>query len=720
MNKAQALLKRYFGYDEFRPGQQEIIDKILHGKDVLAVMPTGAGKSVCYQIPSLLFNGVTIVISPLISLMKDQVDALIQAGIPAAYINSALSSRQQDEVMENAENGKYKIVYAAPERLETDSFRKLVSRLDVPMVAVDEAHCVSQWGHDFRPSYTKIADIIALMPSRPVVAAFTATATPRVRDDIIKLLHLRQPFTLTAGFDRKNLYFEVAKPKNKTAALLQYLDKNKGKSGIVYASTRKTVDSLYQRLNSSGFPAAKYHAGMPETERTKNQDDFIYDRVNLMVATNAFGMGIDKSNISFIVHYNMPQSIESYYQEAGRAGRDGERAECILFYSASDIITNKFLIENGTDGSSKAVNLQKLNDMTNYCNTDKCLRSYLLKYFGESGAPEECGNCGNCNSQTERTDITTEAQKIMSCIVRMGERFGSGAVTDVLRGGNTRKIREMGFSKLSTFGIMKEYSAETVKEIISFLVADRYLELHGEKYPVLKLTPSARDVLRGKTTVSIKRIIKKQGTAQSGSTYADEKLFAILRGIRTRLAEQEGVPPFVIFSDATLNEMCRKYPVDKEALLHISGVGNVKLEKFGSCFSEAIKEYVEENNIQTPEKVSADTFVKKVTKTQETVNDTKMESYRLSQSGLGIDEIAKARGLKPGTVEAHLLSCLQNGMDVKASLFVTDDEEQQIMEAITLCGRGRLTPIKDALPDNISYGAIRYVLYKSRAKSREK
>ena len=713
-NEAQKLLKRYFGYDEFRPGQQEIIDKILNGEDVLAVMPTGAGKSLCYQIPALLLRGVTIVISPLISLMKDQVDALSQAGIRAAYVNSTLSSAQQDAVMKNAQNGEYKIVYAAPERLETGSFRELVGKLDVSMVAVDEAHCVSQWGHDFRPSYTKIAEMTALLPSRPGVAAFTATATPQVRDDIVRLLNLRHPFTLTTGFDRKNLYFEVVKPKNKTAALLQYLEKNKDKSGIVYASTRKTVDSLCQRLNNEGYPAAKYHAGMPEAARAKNQDDFIYDRVNLMVATNAFGMGIDKSNISFVIHYNMPQNIESYYQEAGRAGRDGEKAECLLFYSASDIATNRFLIENSTDDGSKAVNFQKLNDMVDYCNTDGCLRSYILKYFGESNVAEKCGNCGNCNSRVESTDITTETQKILSCVVRMGERFGSGMVTEVLRGSHARKIMGMGFDKLSTFGIMKEYSAETVKEIISFLVADGYLELCGEKYPVLKLAPAAGGVLHGRTAVSIRRVIRKQGTAPSGGAHADEKLFAILRGIRTRLAQQEGVPPFVVFSDATLNEMCRAYPVDRESMLRIPGVGSAKLQKFGDCFAKAIKEYVEENRIEIPESVSVDAFEKKGRKPMGQVGDTVEESYRLYQSGLGIDEIAKARGLTSGTVETHLLKCFENGKEVDASLFVTDEEEQQIMEAVRRCGRAKLTPIKKALPETISYGAIKYVLYRSR------
>ncbi len=717
MDQAQALLKRCFGYDAFRPGQREIIERIGNGEDVLAVMPTGAGKSVCYQIPAMLSRGVTIVVSPLISLMKDQVDALTQAGIPAAYLNSSLSPAQQDAAMERAENGAYKIIYAAPERLESERFRAWLMRLDIPLVAVDEAHCVSQWGHDFRPSYTKIADAVAALPSRPVVAAFTATATPRVKEDIVRLLGLRRPFLLTTGFDRPNLYFAVEKPKSKTDALLRTLQTKKDRSGIVYAATRKTVDTLCARLRGAGISAVRYHAGLPEAERVKNQEDFLYDRAGVMVATNAFGMGIDKSNISFVLHYNMPQSLESYYQEAGRAGRDGEKAECVLFYSAADIVTDRLLIENGADEGGRAASLQKLRDMVDYCNTDGCLRAFILRYFGETDAPQACGNCGSCNSQTERTDITTEAQKILSCVVRMGGRFGSGTVTEVLRGGQTRKIKELGFEQLSTFGIMKEYSVETVKEIISFLVADRYLELCGEKYPVLRPAPAAREVLRGQKPVFIRRVLRKQETGAPGAP-ADEALFSLLRGVRAELAQEEGVPPFVVFSDATLREMCQKYPGDAESLLQISGVGSVKLEKFGGRFLEAIRAYANEHGIplaqggfaSAPDAVSAE----KRRKPPGAPGDSMLESYRLCQSGQSIAEIAKTRGLAPSTVESHLLACLQSGMDIPGNLFATPDEERQIREAIRQCGRGRLAPIKAALPESIGYGAIRYVLYKYR------
>ena len=715
MDHPQQLLKRYFGYDAFRPGQEEIIEQILRGRDVLAVMPTGAGKSVCYQIPALLLGGVTVVVSPLISLMKDQVDALSQAGIRAAYVNSALSPGQQETVLGNAANGRYQIVYVAPERLETAEFCGLLQTLSVSMVAVDEAHCVSQWGHDFRPSYTKIAEVTASLPSRPVVAAFTATATPRVRDDIVRLLHLRQPFLLTTGFNRENLFFAVEKPRKKTAALLEFLGRHREQSGIVYASTRKTVEALCRQLNESGYPAVQYHAGMPEAQRTANQDDFLYDRAGLMVATNAFGMGIDKSNISFVVHYNMPQSLESYYQEAGRAGRDGEKAECILYYSAADVVTDKFLIGAGADDGEKAVRFQKLNDMVGYCNTDKCLRAYILRYFGEQNAEERCGNCSNCNSRVEKTDITVESQKILSCVVRMGERFGSGMVSDVLHGGNTRKIRQMGFDRLSTFGIMKDYPKETIREMVSFLAADGYLELCGEPYPVLKLMPPARGVLRGETAVSIRRAIRKQTLPEGEAVRVDEKLFGLLRQVRAHLAQEAGVPPFVVFSDATLREMCRRCPADRESMLAVPGVGSVKFEKFGEHFLGAIREYAAANKIEIPRQPSPADSEERKRRAADGIRGTDEESYRLYQNGLTLDEIAKTRGLARSTVEEHLLNCLKNGMPVDAGLFVTDEEERMITEAARRCGSRRLKPIKESLPETIGYTAIRFVLCKNRS-----
>lgn len=593
MNNCKELLKKYFGYDDFRNGQSEVIEHILNGTDVLAIMPTGAGKSICYQIPALLLDGVTIVISPLISLMKDQVDTLCEVGIKAALINSSLSLSEFRNVVANAKMEMYKLIYVAPERLETDIFLELIQSINVSMVAVDESHCVSQWGHDFRPSYMDISKIVGRLPKRPVIAAFTATATPQVKDDIIKLLKLKNPFSLTTGFDRENLYFRVLKPEDKFVQLIKYLNSVKGKSGIVYASTRKTVDSICEKLNKKGYLAAKYHAGLSENERSNNQESFLCDRISVMVATNAFGMGIDKSNVSFVIHYNMPKNMESYYQEAGRAGRDGESAECVLFYSASDIITNKFLIENGSEDNDKTGDYQKLNEIVAYCNTDRCLRAYILDYFGEKDTKEHCGSCGNCDSDIERTDVTLEAQKILSCIKRMGERFGSVVAADVLRGSNTEKIRALDFDKLTTYGIMREYSKETIKELISFMIAEGYIVSCGDQYPVLRLSGMALEVLKGNKKVTIKRIINKQNTAVDKKATVDKGLFDILKVIRKRIADSQNVPPFIVFSDASLNDMCKKFPVCDEDMIRVSGVGSYKLERYGKQFIAAIKSYTE-------------------------------------------------------------------------------------------------------------------------------
>jgi ATP-dependent DNA helicase RecQ len=463
------------------------------------------------------------------------------------------------------------------------------------MVAVDEAHCVSQWGHDFRPSYREISKMMERLSERPVMAAFTATATLQVKDDMLKLLKLNHPFSLTTGFDRENLYFEVLKPEDKFDQLLKYLSNVKDKSGIIYASTRKTVESICEKLIKKGYSASRYHAGLPESERSKNQEGFLCDRVNIMVATNAFGMGIDKSNISFVIHYNMPKNMESYYQEAGRAGRDGESAECILFYSASDIVTNRLLIENGSENSDKTGEYQKLNEIVAYCNTDKCLRAYILDYFGEMETKEHCGSCGNCNNHIERTDVTLEAQKIISCIKRMGERFGSVVVADVLHGSNTQKIRAMGFDKLTTYGIMREYSKDTIKELISFLIAEGYIALFGDQYPVLRLNIASFEVLHRSKKVTIKRVISKQKTHDDEKVIADSGLFNILKAIRKQIADEQNVPPFIVFSDATLNDMCKKYPTSDEKMLMVSGVGAYKLEKYGQHFISAIKSYIDEH-----------------------------------------------------------------------------------------------------------------------------
>ena len=520
-----SVLKEYFGHDSFREGQDRITDSLLGGHDVLGIMPTGAGKSICYQVPALMFDGITIVVSPLISLMKDQVSALVQSGVAAAYINSSLTHAQYLKVLQNTESGKYKIIYVAPERLCAPAFLGICRNLNISMVAVDEAHCVSQWGQDFRPSYLKIPDFIDALNSRPVVGAFTATATGAVRDDIKTLLRLVSPLVVTTGFDRPNLFFSVMQPKNKSIELMKLIKERKNESGIVYCSTRKAVEEVCELLQKNGFAATRYHAGLDENERRRNQDDFVYDRAAIMVATNAFGMGIDKSNVSFVIHYNMPKDMESYYQEAGRAGRDGRSADCILLYSAKDVRTNQFLINNSepnpdlTEDEQEEVrrrDRERLKQMTFYCTTHKCLRKFILEYFGDNG-PERCEKCSNCLSNHENTDITVDAQKIMSCVARTGQRYGKKVICDVLRGSKNERLISAGLSRQSTYGIMADCPEKRLRDIIDHLCESGYMTAQGDEYPILKLAPKSRGVLTGQETLRMMlEIPQKKKAAAAG------------------------------------------------------------------------------------------------------------------------------------------------------------------------------------------------------------
>ncbi len=603
------ILKQYFGYDRFREGQQQLINSILKGQDCLGIMPTGAGKSICFQVPALMMGGLTLIISPLISLMKDQVNSLTQAGIAAAYINSSLTENQISLALNKAKNGTYKLLYVAPERLLTVDFLELAKSVEISMLTVDEAHCISQWGQDFRPSYAKIPEFIAQLSHRPILSAFTATATPKVREDIISLLDLQEPTVLVTGFNRENLYFEVQNPKNKFKALIDFLQDKKDKSGIVYCSTRKNVGEVCQNLIDNGYNASRYHAGLSDHERQKNQDDFLFDRVQIMVATNAFGMGIDKSNVSFVVHYNMPKDIESYYQEAGRSGRDGERAECILLYSTQDVRTNMWLIENArdveypdkeTEEILKARDRKRLREMTFYCTTSDCLRSYILKYFGET--PQNfCGNCGNCKSNFDTVDITIDAQKILSCVCRMKERYGVNMVIDVLRGSKNEKVTHLGFDKLTTYGI-SEKSEKQLREIINHLILNGYLIKTDAEYPILVLGERASGLLQGSEKVTMKlskekekqksiETVKKPTTAKP----VDKGLFAVLRDLRYQIAKEQKVPAFTVFSDSTLTDMCMKTPKTDTEMLSVSGVGQIKLERYGKRFLQAITQYQEQN-----------------------------------------------------------------------------------------------------------------------------
>lgn len=615
------ILKKYFGYDSFREGQELLINSILQGKDTLGIMPTGAGKSLCFQIPALMLDGVTLVISPLISLMKDQVGALNQAGIHAAYLNSSLSAAQYYRALDFAREGRYPIIYVAPERLTTDEFMDFALHTKISMIAVDEAHCVSQWGQDFRPSYLKIVDFIKMMPKRPIVCAFTATATKEVRDDIIDILMLQEPTVTSTGFDRPNLYFGVQSPKDKYETMRAYLELHKEDSGVIYCLTRKLVEEVCGRLREDGFPATRYHAGLSDEERRQNQDDFIYDRYPIMVATNAFGMGIDKSNVRYVIHYNMPKNMESYYQEAGRAGRDGEPAECILLYGGQDVVTNQFFIDNNTDNQeldpvTRAIvqerDRERLRKMTFYCFTNECLRDYILRYFGEYGS-NYCGNCSNCLSQFETVDVTEIARGMIGCIESSRQRYGANVIIDTVHGANTAKIRNYRMDGNPYYGVLAKTPTYKLRQVMNHLQLNEYLTVTNDEYAILKLTEKSRAVLETDEPIVMKMAKEQErqakeksekgrksrkgaaaGLAGAGFTADEEALFEKLRALRSEIAREEKVPPYIVFSDKTLTHMCVVKPKTKSAMLTVTGVGEFKYEKYGERFLSCVKENIVE------------------------------------------------------------------------------------------------------------------------------
>ena len=601
----QEALKVLFGYDAFRPGQESVIDSILSGKDVCAIMPTGAGKSVCYQIPAMLLPGITLVISPLISLMQDQVKALNEAGIAAAFINSSLSERAFHETVKKTRNGDYKILYVAPERLVTEGFMELAKTIEISMVTVDEAHCISQWGQDFRPSYMNISQFVDMLEERPVVSAFTATATENVREDIICTLGLQDPFVLVNGFDRENLFFQVEKPKSKEQYILDYVASHESESGIIYCATRKNVDNLYNLLESKGFSVAKYHAGMGAEERKRMQDDFVFDFTSIVVATNAFGMGIDKSNVRYVIHYNMPQSMENYYQEAGRAGRDGLEAKCILLFSAQDIVINRLLLEHKemTDLSPEELatvkerDMQRLQSMERYCYTTECLRNYILKYFGEK--PEKpCGDCGNCLHTFETLDMTDAAKQIINCVYESRQRFGKTIIIDTVAGAKTARLAEIGAVNYKSYGVLASTNKKLIRRLVEQMVAEGYLRV-GD-YQVVKLG-NFQALKDPETTVMVKitdddklpqraEKPKKKTNGKDALTAAGFRLFDKFRELRLQIAREENMPPYIIFSDKTLIDMAVKMPRSKSEMLEVSGVGENKYGKYGERFLRVIEE----------------------------------------------------------------------------------------------------------------------------------
>lgn len=615
MNKYQ-VLKQYFGYDSFREGQEELIDSLLAGQDVFGIMPTGAGKSLCYQIPALMFRGITLVISPLISLMKDQVAALNQAGVYAAYLNSSLTQGQYFKALDFAKRGKYKIIYVAPERLLTDSFLDFAVHADISFVSVDEVHCVSQWGQDFRPSYLKIVEFISRLPVRPVVGAFTATATQPVREDVTRILQLHDPHIVTTGFDRSNLYFEVRTAKDKMAQVMRLLQEHEGESGIIYCITRKLVEEVYEALKARGIAVTKYHAGLSDEERRMNQDDFIYDRCSLMVATNAFGMGIDKPDVRFVIHYNMPKNMESYYQEAGRAGRDGEPSSCILLYSGQDVRTNQFFIENNRENEELseteleeviAKDRERLKKMTYYCYTKDCLREYMLGYFGEP-ANGYCGNCSNCLQNYEEVDVSKYARIMLCCIEECRERYGVTTILETLHGSRSEKVLRYRLNENSYYATATDISMERLRQIVKQLLAKGYLNQTDDEYGLLKLTERSYDITvkgeqimlklpKEKEPVTVERRVQLKTKSSIGRRAASNnpQLYELLRSLRNETAKNMKVPAYVVFTDKTLQEMSTYLPVTRDEMLEISGVAQAKYEKYGELFMNVIREYKEQH-----------------------------------------------------------------------------------------------------------------------------
>lgn len=700
LQQARELLRAHFGYSSFRKGQEEAILSVLEGKNTVCIMPTGGGKSICYQIPALVLSGTTLVISPLISLMKDQVDSLLQVGIEATFINSSLSIQEANERLNEAMHGRYKLLYIAPERLESQEFVETIKQLNIPLIAIDEAHCISQWGHDFRPSYLQIQKMADKLSRTPIVMALTATATPKVREDICRSLHIPEENKVITGFERENLSFQVIKGQDRDTFLRSFVKKNEQEGGIVYAATRKTVDQLFEKLQKEGVSVGRYHAGMSDNDRKHEQEKFLRDETTVMVATSAFGMGIDKSNIRYCIHYQLPKNMESYYQEAGRAGRDGLPSECILLYSSQDVQVQRYLIDQSADRSRISQELDKLQSMVDYCHTESCLQAFILEYFGETDHTS-CGRCGNCTDARSSVDVTKEAQMVLSCIIRMGQRFGKTAVAKVLTGSKDRKIIELGFDQLPTYAILKEKSAKEVSEFIEFLISQDLIGVEQGSYPTIFVAPSGKEVLLGKQPVFRKEIIEVKEVSNR------DPLFEELRVVRKTIAEQEQVPPFVIFSDATLKDMCIKLPMTSDEFLNVNGVGELKLEKYGAAFLSVIENFCKAN----PERLSGKPVMKTPTqKTKKLEKNSHLITFELFKEGLTVPEIAKKREMAISTIENHIMQCMAQGLDIDIAEIIPSPYMPMIQQAVEAVGREKLKPIKEQLPNEITYLMIKAYL----------
>lgn len=709
--KEEKILQTYFGYETFRPGQGQTINHILQLHNTLAVMPTGGGKSLCYQIPGMSMDGTAIIISPLISLMKDQVDALQALGIPATYINSSLSTGEQQARLRDVANRRYKFVYVAPERFESMTFVNVIKRIPLALVAFDEAHCISQWGHDFRPSYRSIVPNLKKLSNIPVFVALTATATEEVIHDIQELLYIADDHVVNTGFERENLSFHLVKGKDKQSYIRSFLEEHREESGIIYTATRKQADALYDQLTKRGISVSKYHAGLTEQERKEAQAAFIHDEKSIMIATNAFGMGIDKSNVRYVIHYAMPMNIESYYQEAGRAGRDGEPSDCILLFSPQDVQLQKFLIEQSQmDEASKQNEYRKLQAMINYCHTHGCLTSFILDYFDKKVIKGSCNRCSNCVERQEKMDITEEAQMILSCVKRMGERFGVGMTAKVLKGSKDKKLREFRLDQITTYGILSAYTEKELTERIHFMIAEQLLATEEGQYPTLRLNQNSVDVLKGKRPVEM--FTAPIPTNEDADYHED--LFARLRALRKQIADDKNVPPYVLFSDVTLKELSRYFPTDREDMLEIKGIGEKKYEQYGEEFLAIIQDWRAEHP-DVKQKIRIGDTSSAKPKEKKTADDrpSHLISYQMFQSGKSLKDIATIRGYSKMTIENHIFKAVQDGYPLAWGIFFNNQEEEVVLAAHEKLEEPKLKPLKELLPEEYDYTKIKAVLVKN-------